>query len=295
MRLVAERVRSCIIGGAWGDVSGGLWERQRMRMPASELSLSDDTQLTLATCEAIMDAKRVDPASIADAMLRWFREGRVTGMGSSTLKALRDLDAGVHWAFSGAAGEYAAGNGAAMRIAPLAFLLDPRDTAHRTVIHDVCRITHRNDEAFAGALAVVAAIEAAISRGGVEWNLFETVAEILPDTSVRDRMTEIVGRGLSPREIAGEYGAGGHVVETVPLALACAISSGNSTLRAVELAAEISEDSDTVASIAGQIAGAAEGPWLDNTVLRAIRGGSEVFEVAERFAGFVHSRPRFPL
>lgn len=41
--------------------------------------------------------------------------------------------------------ERAAGTGAAMRIAPLAFLLDPLDPEQRVTLRDVCRITHHSD------------------------------------------------------------------------------------------------------------------------------------------------------
>ena len=144
-------ILGCLIGGAIGDVVGGVPER-------GDLSVSDDTQLTLATCEAIADLGRVEPGEVAAAFVRWFRARAITGVGSSTLKALRDLEAGAHWALSGARGERAAGNGAAMRIAPLAFLLDPADPGQRVIVRDVCRITHPSDEAYLGALAVMIAL-----------------------------------------------------------------------------------------------------------------------------------------
>lgn len=37
-------------------------------------------------------------------MVRWFRARRITGMSASTLKALRDLDSGAHWALAGTKG-----------------------------------------------------------------------------------------------------------------------------------------------------------------------------------------------
>ena len=46
-----------------------------------------------------------------------------------------------------------------MRIAPLAFFLDPEDAGDRQLIRDVCRITHHNEEAYVGALAVVTAVD----------------------------------------------------------------------------------------------------------------------------------------
>ncbi len=117
MTFAPDQILGCFVGGAIGDILGGATERKRP-------CLSDDTQLTLATCEAITATGKVEPAAIAEGMLRWFRAGALTGLGSATLKALRDLDAGGHWALCGSRGEMAASNGAAMRIAPLAFMLD---------------------------------------------------------------------------------------------------------------------------------------------------------------------------
>jgi hypothetical protein len=136
---------------------------------------------------------------------------------------MRDLVAGVHWALAGSRGEYSAGNGVAMRIAPLAFLLDPATLADRTVIRDVCRITHHHDEAYVGALAVVIAIRFILS--GVlshENSLSVAVAESVPDSAVRDRINQFVALTLPPSEVASQFGASGWVVDSVPLALYCA-------------------------------------------------------------------------
>src|SRR4051812_12338318 len=125
------RVLGCLLGGALGDALGRPYENKRpplAAMPESqEWRLSDDTQLTLATCEAIFTFGRPDPTTIAVWFAEWHRERRFTGLGASTLKALTELGAGGHWALVGRKGEQAAGNGAAMRIAPLAFFCSPSD------------------------------------------------------------------------------------------------------------------------------------------------------------------------
>jgi ADP-ribosyl-[dinitrogen reductase] hydrolase len=123
-----ERVVGMILGGAVGDGWGGPFEGSVPRGAVTapdELVVSDDTQLTIATCEAVIECGQIDPERIAARFAAWFRSGRLRGLGASTLKSLRDLDAGAHWAVFGAKGERSAGNGAAMRIAPLAFLIDP--------------------------------------------------------------------------------------------------------------------------------------------------------------------------
>jgi ADP-ribosyl-[dinitrogen reductase] hydrolase len=261
---LTDSILGCLVGGAIGDAIGSVWEgwaggqRGLSVLDVSRLRLTDDTQLTLATCEAIVERGRPDPEAIAASMLRWFRAGRLTGLGSATLKGLRDLDAGAHWALSGAEGERSAGNGAAMRIAPLAFFLDPSVDADRRTIRDVVRITHRHDEAYAGALAVVAAIRGA-SLGELSPH---AVAGTLPDCLVRDRLRALAE--LSPQtpltEIAARFGTGGHVDESVPLALGAAIRGiehgFTSMLDDIQI---VGGDTDTNGSIAGQIIGARVG------------------------------------
>src|SRR5688572_11891772 len=127
---LVDAILGCIVGGAIGDAAGASFEGSPVGCVPHlvrnlDWRLTDDTQLTLATCEALTESGAPDPACIAASFLRWFRARRLTGLGASTLKALRDLEVGVHWALAGRKGERAAGNGAAMRIAPLAFCRDP--------------------------------------------------------------------------------------------------------------------------------------------------------------------------
>ena len=76
-----------------------------------------------------------------------------------------------------------------MRIAPLAFILDPADPQDRRKIRDVCRITHHNDEAYIGALAVVLAIRSVITGNWSQQRSFlADVVSSLPDSAVRDRI-----------------------------------------------------------------------------------------------------------
>jgi len=261
---VRDRILGCILGGAIGDAFGRPYETLRPPIVISEADewrLSDDTQLTLATCEAITGRDgSVDPAAIAAAFALWHRAKRVTGMGSNTLKALTELVAGGHWALVGGKGERAAGNGAAMRAAPLAFCLDPNDEAQRRTIRDVSRITHHHEEAYAGALAVVAAVRAA--AGGL-WDglndLLRLVVEVLPDTQVRDRLVALneIEKETPLLEIARRFGCSGYVAESVPLALC-----GASRIRSLDFKTVLIDliacggDTDTNASIAGQVAGA---------------------------------------
>ncbi|HZF40539.1 MAG TPA: ADP-ribosylglycohydrolase family protein [Blastocatellia bacterium] len=259
-----DQILGCILGGAIGDALGVPHEGKQLPIEISdgdEWRLSDDTQLTLATCEAITSHNgSVDPAVIAERFAQWHRASRVTGMGASTFKALSELVAGGHWALVGRRGERAAGNGAAMRAAPLAFCLDPSDDAERRTIRDVSRITHHHEEAYAGALAVVVAVRAAASGLWDGSNdLLRLVVEALPDTQTRDRLIALaeIEEETPLLKIARRFGCSGYVAESVPLALC-----GASRIRSLDFKTVLIEliacggDTDTNASIAGQVVGA---------------------------------------
>jgi ADP-ribosylglycohydrolase len=276
MRRSPDHVLGCVVGGAIGDALGGLRERQR-------LALSDDTQLTLATCEALLETRPPSPERIAATFLQWFLAGDLSGVGSSTLKALRDLAAGSHWALSGATGEMSAGNGAAMRAAPIAFALDPDNRDERMIIRDICRITHRNDEAYIGALAIVRAIrtEEPLTLPGIT-----AIAATLPDSRVRDQLLGITDLdGTAIISAAERFGSSGFVAETVPLALfAASHILARSFEEVIAQLVDIDGDTDTIAAIAGQVAGAHIGFSRIPQNLSSLPPIREIFPKAQAFA-----------
>jgi ADP-ribosylglycohydrolase len=300
-RTLVDSVLGCIVGGAIGDAAGSAAEGlptfpMGAPVSAGEWRLTDDTQLTLATCEALTECASADPAAIAAALLRWFRGRRLTGLGASTLKALRDLDAGTHWALAGRKGDRGAGNGAAMRIAPLAFCVDPATDEGYRVLREVCRITHHHDEAHVGALAVVWAIHGALRPG---WSL-EEIADRLPDTSVRDRLLAYVTlpAGVSLAEAGGRFGVSGYVVESVPFALYAARRVSEIGFAGMlEQVIAAGGDTDTNASLAGQVAGASLGfAALPDELMRRLPQAEMVLGIARAFAKRVadHVRPGNP-
>ena len=289
--MTLDCVVGTILGGAIGDGWGRPYEGIIPMPPVSvpdELVVSDDTQLTIATCEAVLECGGIDPEQIAARFLAWYRARRLRGLGASTLKALRDLDAGAHWALSGATGDRSAGNGAAMRVAPLAFLLDPADHDDRRTLRDVCRITHHHDEAYAGALAVVVAIRLASTPGYVQANLLTDVAAHLPDSQVRDRVRRFAafGEDVTPVQVGESWGNSGFVADSVPLALFAAREIGRRSFTDVVRGAIVAGgDTDTIGSITGQVAGAAIGfSGLPTDLVARLRAGDEFASTAREFA-----------
>jgi ADP-ribosyl-[dinitrogen reductase] hydrolase len=263
---VSERFRGCILGGAIGDAYGSAFENiiqedtsentyypfGKVQEEAPAWRITDDTQLTLATCEAIIQSKSFDPKLFAAKYLELFKAKKITGIGSSTLKAMQELEVGGHWSLVGRKGEYAAGNGAAMRIAPLGFDKDIK----RSEIKDICNITHQNDEAYVGSLCVVLAIQSIINETWTgEENLIQIIIDQIPDTRVRDRLIEIDNLKCDLTEV-GKLGNDGYVVNSIPLAIAFAsqvpLTGIDNMFKSI---IGLGGDTDTNCSIAGQIAG----------------------------------------
>lgn len=258
-----ERFEGCIIAGAIGDAFGSgfeniIEEKEDIFYPFGkpekiipEWKITDDTQLTLATIEAMTEDEELKPETLVLYFLKLWKQRKLNGLGASTLKALQELELGGHWSQVGRKGEYAAGNGAAMRIAPIAFNNNISDSR----IREICSITHQNDEAYIGARSVVIAIRAILNgRWDGRGNLIRLIINQIPDTRLRDRLIEI--ENIRDLKEVGMLGNDGYVVNSVPLAIAAAskvkeIGIENMYLQLIE----IGGDTDTNCSMAGQIAG----------------------------------------
>lgn len=139
-------LRDCIYGLAVGDALGipyefmprGTFECTDMtgygthEQPAG--TWSDDTSMTLATCDSIRELGHIDTADMSDKFVSWIARGEYTidgvfDYGGTTARALHTG--------KGGSGERDNGNGSLMRIAPLAFV-DATDDE----ICEVSAITH---------------------------------------------------------------------------------------------------------------------------------------------------------
>ncbi len=293
-------ILGCLVAGAVGDAYGRPYELQKSPQvdfgSIQKFEISDDTQLTLATCEAILAEHAVSPNAIAVQMCRWFEDDRISGIGKATFHALKELSFGRHWSEVGRKGERAAGNGSAMRIAPLGFILDIQNESHQKTISEVCRITHQNDEAYYGALAVLHAIQIIHSKPKLRpAQLLNHVAGYIPDSKIQSRfLTLIQNQHLSITDMGRTFGASGYVVDSVPLAVFAAAHIHQLEFSQIlQQAIEAGGDTDTVASISGQIMGAALGLTKQiHTMFQNINNHAAYFDIIDSFATFCTSQGR---
>ncbi len=121
---------------------------------------SDDTSLTLALMDSIVEKRKIDYADIMDRFSNWLMyndytaTGEVFDVGNSTSRAIMNYGRGMNPLECGGVSEYENGNGSLMRILPIAFYLLKRpDYAieyQMEIIHNISSLTHRHPISFIG-------------------------------------------------------------------------------------------------------------------------------------------------
>ncbi len=287
----ADSVAGALLGGAIGDALGAPFEGRRpdaARALPERGRITDDTELTLATCEALVESGRLDLGAIAARYVAWYEAGRLHGLGAGTTKALRDLAGGAHWALAGVRGEYAAGAGAAMRVAPVAFLLDVECEGDRTTLRDFARMTHHHEEAYAGAVAVAAAVRGMLEPKTPQ-EVLRQVVELTPDSVVRDRLAALSTRPAGHLADALDVtGTTGYVADVVPLALFGALRLFDAGLaRLLSDVVRLGGDTDTIGATLGTVVGARLGRGsLPDELLAGLIEADEILPTINSFSEF---------
>ncbi|MFL6052842.1 MAG: ADP-ribosylglycohydrolase family protein [Actinoallomurus sp.] len=242
-------------------------------MPAG--AVTDDTEQALILARLLIEgAGRVDPVALARSLLEWEesmrRRGSLDLLGPSTKRAVAAVAAGAPVE---EAGRYGDTNGAAMRIAPVGITAGSDMIALLDRVVEASSVTHNTSVALAGAAAVAAAVSAGIDGADVkEATLYAADAAAVAvhrghwvaaaDIASRIRWaTELVaGR---PAEAADDIyrlvGTSLATQESVPAAFAVLAVYPNDPWQACLRAASLGGDCDTIAAIAGAIAGACHG------------------------------------
>jgi poly(ADP-ribose) glycohydrolase ARH3 len=262
---------------------------ERLEMVDARLgcgTYTDDTQMAVALAESLLECGGVDEERLGRAFLEAYDPRRGYGMGTRSVLAMIAGGVSVAEAATRAfAGRGSLGNGAAMRVAPVAV----RYSNNRGMLLDAARrsarVTHAHrigiDAAAVQAAAVGAALRGedplAAARAAAAtpelWRGLATVASVLPDRPPPTTVARLVGNG-----------SGG--AESVPSAVYAAVAHP-SFEDAVAFAVRCGGDADTIAAMTGAIAGARDGGtaiparWLD-ALEDGEKGRSHVERLAER-------------
>lgn len=291
-----DRAVGAMAGLALGDAYGRPLEflkgrrvrEQNVAILPGSLMWTDDTHMSLYLGKALLDLRpgRWDEeafgAALAARWVEWLHDPLMpsTAPGGTCLAGARAIENGTPWRKSGV--PTSDGCGAVMRICPLPIALD--GPALTTAAKLSALTTHGHPNAVEAAIAgcwllrwvleegelSAELVQRAVERLRGDWGQGGDVAKSLEDAL---KLAESSGEWLEEEKVHPGDG-GWRSGSALGLAIAAALRWGDDFARAVDRAARIDGDSDSVACLTGMFLGAARGrgflppDWRDALVRR---------------------------
>jgi ADP-ribosylglycohydrolase len=290
-----EQFSGCLIGQCLGDATGFVVEGYSPaaciryiedflktdsighfgHFPFPYGQYSDDSQLARELMQSYVACKKFDPADYAERLKMIFAEKRIVAFGYSTKEAVKRLYTGSSWEESGAPPP-AAGNGSAMRAAPIGLFFYSNPEMLIQAAHDQGRITHKDPRSSAGAVAVSGAVALALQEKTIDPDRFlSTLAEWTGEMSAvfTSELTKLPEWLSLPPEEAAEVianagfdadyidddewkGISGYVISSVLWSLYAFLRTPEDYWETICTAISGGGDTDTTAAMAGAISGA---------------------------------------
>ncbi len=280
MPELIDRYLGCLLGLACGDAVGTTVEfsPRDSFSPVDAMcgggpfglrpgQWTDDTSMALCLAESLITCDGFDARDQMARYLNWWKwgyfssTGQCFDIGMTTARALEKFSVDGN-PFAGATDPATAGNGSLMRLAPVVLYFYPDTDQAMHFAGESSRTTHAAPEAVACCRLFARQLCNALDGKDKQAVLSEVGP--LPEADSLCHVAE--GRYLDkPRSaIIGN----GYCVQSLEAALWC-FARSNSFEETVLTAANLGDDADTTAAIAGQIAGAFYGvhgiprDWLD--------------------------------
>jgi len=236
-----------MIGAIAGDIIGSVFEQANIKhknfpLFCKQSCFTDDTVMSLALADALLHGREI--AETFRTFYRWYPRA-----GYGTLFK--------HWASTPDAPAYNSfGNGSAMRVSACAYAHENReDVLH--CAHTSAGVTHNHPEGIKGAEAIALGVFLARTGQGKA----EILAEIRAHTGY--------DLGFTLDDIRATYSFDATCQGSVPQALV-AFREGRDFEDVIRCAVSTGGDSDTIACMAGAIAGAHYGVPKD--IVLGVRG-----------------------
>lgn len=288
----ADPARAIILGLALGDALGwpvefldrplirARYGRSGIVAPPDPALYTDDTQMTAAVAEALVEAGDQDLDALMAAVSRNFitwKNNPITATrapGATCIRGVNALELGAPWREAGV--KDSKGCGACMRVAPLGYFYQHDIEKLLQAARAQGWLTHRHPASDAACLGAAHLVKLALD--GVEPKDFpnqiraftEGVSKEFDATLERlDHVKDWTDEEAALNYIGPTRGGGWIAEEAVGMALYCVVRYPKNYVAAVTLAANISGDSDTVACITGGVMGARLGlgaipvDWID--------------------------------
>lgn len=270
-----KAIEGCLLGCAIGDsiclpyegISPGRISRMA-KLPLRHRFLfgcgmvSDDTDHSIFVGQSLA-RNPTDPGRFARSLawrLRFWLLCLPAGIGMATLRSILRLWCGVPCSRSGV---FSAGNGAAMRSAIIGVVHSDECDLRRRFTYASSALTHSDPKAQYGAQAI-SDLAAYIVRVGTRHTL-PKLEEILSDAGEGDEWKDVVRRTMAACHSGAirdavtkaglKRGVSGYIFHTLPVAVAAWHIHFGDFRRTIEAVAMLGGDTDTVAAIAGSLAG----------------------------------------
>ncbi len=259
-------------------------------------TISDDTQLTVSTARSVDDDGSYDAQRFQQQLSRWIRYA--IGPGRATMQAARG------WRRGEDRRDFdSQGNGAAMRVVPLAIAFggDPERAIEAVRLNAAA--THPNAEAIAGAESMARIVMWLLELDGassvdagalVDTALPRTTSEELEDWEAR--LGSAVSRNADNGGLAA-VGTTGWVKQTVPAVAYLLIHHAHDTEGALAELWACGGDIDTIAALYLACVGAWKGTRVfDAQPIDSLQGAAVLADEASRLAAISHEagKPSIP-
>ena len=253
-------LRGLSIGDAVGETMFGAKPQElsdrRVDRPAP-WRWTDDTAMAASIVETLAACGEIVEDELAARFLRRYARDPARGYGAGAHRILSAMGEGVPWREAAGAvfgGQGSAGNGGAMRAAPIGAYHAGNIAA---AVADAARSaapTHAHPEGAAGAIAL-AALSAAVWGGERDPGaLILATIEATPAGDTRRRLTWVADHlSDDALTVAATVGNGGNVLasDTVPFAAWCAIRHLGAYAEAIWTCAAVGGDIDTTCAMVG--------------------------------------------
>ncbi len=282
--LLQSRFRGCMLGLAVGDALGAPFEGAWFLKPyqvkdvaakSSRLRYTDDAHMAIGLAESLIACKDLNGPHLAEVFTKNFEQEPWRGYGPGPPRIFKKIRAGLPWDKAAQdiypGGSY--GNGAAMRVAPagLFYFKDFNKLVEAARAQSIITHAHLLGQEGAVLLALTVALVAGGSRAPaapeIIGQLKQYAAEDLYLQKLKDMEALLETKDLG--EIASKLGNGVEAFNSVPAAICCALRHPGSFEETVLEAVSLGGDTDTIACMAGAIAGARLGSeaipqqWLE--------------------------------
>jgi len=264
------KFRGAMLGVAVGDSLGRPFEGSGHVSKADvesaakgELKFSDDTQMTMDLAESLIELRGFGGEYTAKLFAKHYDPGK--GYGASTASVLQKIKDGAAWdapAKEVMDGQGSYGNGAAMRVAPVALCCHHDQYLLRKIAEDSSRITHTHELGVEGGVLQAFALGFALESDPSDEFSAEEFVQRLMEVTKNDvyleklrAVNQLLGAG-TPSDVVEKLGNGGEAFNSVPTAIYSFLASPKDFKGAVLGAISLGGDADTIGAMTGAISGA---------------------------------------